>query len=121
MAMQGNRMKLNMAESAPSFRHGLPESSLQGCIPATSDEEVCHPWTLDAFDTSLYLTFRATELCKSAVLPICPIYLIGLTVFPASCDCPTPPLAFTNNNSACLIEFFQVPHELKNKDRMQNL
>jgi hypothetical protein len=68
-----------MNAKTSSFRHGLPESRLQGSFKPLSVERVCHPWTMDTFDTSLYLTLRAARLCKSAVLPICPTSLIGMT------------------------------------------
>ncbi len=39
---------------------------------------VCHPWTLDAYGTSVSRTLRAAKPCKSAILPICPASMTGM-------------------------------------------
>ena len=44
IAAQGNRMKAK----TPSFRHGSPESRLQGCHKPLSVRRVCPPWTMDS-------------------------------------------------------------------------
>jgi hypothetical protein len=37
-----------MKAKTSSFRHGSPESRLQGCQKPLSVRRICHPWTMDS-------------------------------------------------------------------------